>query len=103
MASLKAAAQCIGIPPSFRVVKDFFGYQTGTPKTLSLLTQLRLLQGLHIHLNVIRTATFKTDQLKQIDRALHVARETYGPVGIGIGRISRFRVPQGGYEIIMDW
>ncbi len=103
MASLKKAAQCIGIAPDFRVVKDFFGYVTGAPKTLSLLTQMRLLQGKHIHLNIIRTANFKLAELKRIDAAIQFAREVYGPVGIGIGRISRFRVPQGGYEIIMDW
>lgn len=103
MASLRKAAQCIGIPANFRVVRDFFGYVTGAPKPLSLLTQIRLLQGKHIHLNLIRTATFKVEHLKRIDAAVQFARETYGAVGIGIGRVGRYRVPQGGYEIIMGW
>jgi Metallo-peptidase family M12B Reprolysin-like len=102
MASLRKAAQCIGLAGEIKVVRDFFGYRTGVPKPLSLLNQVRLLQGKHIHLNLIRTATLLPASLQAIDAGLQFMRDVYATVGIGVGRIQRFFVPAGGYEVIVD-
>jgi hypothetical protein len=103
MVSLRNAANCIGLSGEISIIQDFYGYITGAPKTLSLLTQIRLLQGKHIHLNLIRTARqFQPPVLKQIDAALQFMRDTYATVNLGVGRIERFFVNQGGYEIIVD-
>src|SRR5262245_39737487 len=102
MASLRQAAQCIGLSGDIQVVRDFFGYWTGAPKPLSLLTQLKLLQGKHVHLNLIRTAALQPPSLKTIDAGLQFMRDVYATVGVGVGRIERYRVPQGGYEIVVD-
>lgn len=104
MASLSKAARCIGLSGRISIIRDFFGYWTGAPKPLSLLTQVRLLQGKHIHLNLIRAASsLALDPFpKRIDAALQFMRDTYATVGVGVGRINRFFVPQGGYEILVD-
>ena len=102
MASLKKAAQCIGIPGPFAVVRDFFGYWSGVPRTLSLLTQIRLLQVKHIHINLIKAAPFDSSFDTRFDAAVQFLRDTYGAVNIGVGRVERFVVPQGGYEIVVD-
>lgn len=101
MASLKKAANCIGLTGNISIVQDFFGYRTRTPVTLSLRTQLRLLQGKHIHLNLIRTASFDVAQQKEIDFGLQLMRNIYATVNVGIGRIQRFVISTG-YEIIDD-
>jgi hypothetical protein len=102
LASLRNAAACIGLSGDIRIVGDFFGYLTGAPKDLSVLTQMKLLQGKHIHLNLIRTAALPQTSLKTIDGGLQFMRDVYATVGIGVGRIRRFHVPQGGYEIVVD-
>jgi hypothetical protein len=68
--------------------------------TVSVGRQVKLLQGKHFHLNVIRTAPFNDALLARIDRALQIARDVYAPGDVGIGRIEHFHIPQGGYEII---
>ena len=99
MASLKKAANCIGLTGNISIVQDFFGYRTGIPVPLSLRTQLRLLQGKHIHLNLIRTASFDVSQQKEIDFGLQLMRNIYATVNMGIGRIQRFLIPPG-HEVI---
>lgn len=99
MASLKAAANCIGLTGNISVVQDLFGYRTGIPMPLSLLAQLRLLQGKHIHLNLIRTADFDLPKQKEIDYGLQTMRNTYAAVNFGVGRIQRFVTPPG-HEVI---
>jgi hypothetical protein len=95
-------AQCIGITGQFAVVRDFFGYVTGAPQPLSLLTQVRLLQGKHVHLNLIRTYPFTSAQFRTIDQAVLGMRGIYGTVGIGVGRVKHYGLGAGGYEIIPD-
>jgi hypothetical protein len=102
MASLRKAAQCIGLAGQFSVVRDFFGHITGTPQPLSLLTQVRLLQGKHIHVNLIRTHHLTAALFKQIDQGLFTMRSIYAAVNIGVGRVKHYKVPAGGYEIIVD-
>jgi len=103
MTSLRHVATCIGLSGKISIVRDFYGYVTGAPKKLSLANQVRLLQGNHIHLNLIRTTRpFQPDVQKQIDQALQFMRDAYATVNMGVGRIQRFFVNQGGYEIIVD-
>jgi hypothetical protein len=95
MASLVAAAHCIGLSGKISIRRDFYGYWDGVPGPLSLLTQVRLLQGAHIHLNLIRAATFDLDHLKAIDFGLQLMRNIYATVNVGIGRILRYTIPPG--------
>jgi Matrixin. len=99
MASLRKTAQCIGLSGQISIIRDFFGYITGAPKTLSVLTQVRLLQGKHIHLNLIRTASFDVSQLEEIDFGIQLMRDIYATVNVGVGRIQRFFIPPG-HEVI---
>jgi hypothetical protein len=102
LASLRKAVQCIGLSGEIRIVRDFFGYWTGAPKPLSLLNQLTLLQGKHVHLNLIRTATLLDTQLKAVDAGVQFMRDVYATVGVGVGRIKRFFLGAGGYEIVVS-
>ena len=90
MASLKAIAQCIGITGNFRIVADFFGY-TVAPKDLSVLTQIRRLQGRHVHMNLIRVGIelFTAADQPEIDGAVQFTRDTYASVNLGVGRVTR--------------
>jgi hypothetical protein len=93
MASVRAAAQCINLgKQNFRIVRDFFGYQMGPPGSISLLTQLRRVQGRHVHMNFIRVGSdqFTEKDLQEIDQALNAARAIYAQVNLGIGRIKHF-------------
>jgi hypothetical protein len=110
MESIRSLAQCINLrnPDDFRVVRDFFGYQTGVPKEvtypgphsrpgvmfyeLSLLQQVRRIKQRHIHLNLIRVGieSFTNSDELEIDRAVQITREIYGHVSFGIGRVERY-------------
>jgi hypothetical protein len=99
MASLKQAVNCIGLSGQVSIRRDFYGYRTQVPATLSLLTQVRLLQGKHINLNLIRTASFNVSQQREIDFGLNLMRQIYATVNVGVGRIQRFFLPPG-HEVI---
>jgi len=92
MASLRRIADCIGLPDRFSVRRDFYGYTTRVPRPLSLLQQLRLLRGRHIHINVICVGveSFTDRDQVEIDGALQATRDLYATVNLGIGRIFRF-------------
>jgi hypothetical protein len=68
---------------------------------LSVTGQVRLLEGKHIHLNLIQTATLRPQNLKEIDYGLQTMRNIYGTVNIGVGRILRYSIPPG-FEVIDD-
>jgi hypothetical protein len=102
MASIRKLANCIGLSGQLSIIRDFFGYSTGLPKPLSLLTQARLLQGKHIHLNLIQAYPFKFSDFQKIDAGLQFMREVYATVNFGVGRIKHYDINQGGYEIIVD-
>ncbi len=102
MASLRDTAACIGVTGDFSVVHDFYGYlakpddaspNPGFPD-LSVLMQVRLLQGRHLHLNLIRVGieSFTPDQEAEIDGAVQLTRDVYEQVDLGIGRVLRFFV-----------
>lgn len=91
MASLRDIAQCIGITGNFTVIGDFFGY-LAAPQDLSLLTQVRRLQGKHVHMNLIRVGieSFTAADEAEIDRAVQFTRDTYATVNLGVGRVTRW-------------
>lgn len=93
MASLRQIATCIGIKrDSFGVVRDFFGFLDGVPAEVSLLTQIRRVQGRHVHMNLIRVGSdqFSQADLAEIDSALQFTRDSYAQVNLGIGRIEHY-------------
>ena len=95
MASVRQIANCIGVSGNFSIRRDFFGYTTTVPGPVSLLTQLRLLRGSHIHLNLIRVASggFSAGRLGEINAALQSTRDTYATVKMGVGRVKHFSLP----------
>lgn len=86
MESLRNVAACIGITGSFRVLRNFFGYSS-TPGTLSVLTQVRRLQGKHVHMNIIRVGSdlFTAADERKIDSAVQFTRDTYATRNLGVG------------------
>jgi hypothetical protein len=92
MASLRGIATCIGVNASpLSVRRHFFGYNT-TAVTPSILTQIRRLQGRHVHANIIRVGSdqFPNADEREIDLAIQFTRDTYAPAGLGVGRIEHF-------------
>jgi hypothetical protein len=91
MASLRHIAACNIEKKNFEVVRDFFGYQTGPPSQISLLRQMRLLQGHHVHLNLIRVGVdmFTDADEREIDSAVAFVRDTYATVDFGVGSVER--------------
>jgi len=85
-------------PPSpFSVVRHFFGYAAqGYTGPLSVKQQIRLVQGRHVHLNMIRVGgeNFTAANDQAIDQALETMRGIYATVGLGVGRVLRFSIPE---------
>lgn len=116
MASVRSIAACINVVGNFSIVRDFYGYATGVyghislatdfttvteaavkvdptvPGRLSLLQQVKLLQGPHIHLDLIRVGfdDFTGIDEQEIDIAVQITRELYARIGLGIGRVLRW-------------
>ena len=110
------------------MVRDFFGHASPPPwrpvspdnippSSLSLLTQIRRLQQPYFNINVVRVGTnsdgiFAAEGVDDIDAAVHeknvdaavaLAREIYGAIGVGIGRVERWwqiRAADTHYEVI---
>lgn len=110
MASIRQVAGCIGLGGEISIIRHFFGHVSQTAQPLSVLTQVKRLQGKHIHLNLIRVAVdggewdLAIDEFN-IDNAVRVAREIFATVGLGIGRVQRFFVPVAeshGHEHLAD-
>ncbi len=95
MATLRDVAGCIGVTGSFRVGRDFFGFLRGVPSRVSLRTQIRLLQGRHVHMNFIRVGSesYGDAEMREIDSALQFTRDTYAQVNLGVGRIEHYVIP----------
>ena len=124
MASLRALAVCIGCPATFSIVGDFFGYASGPPwklapagqqanlpQSLSLLKQMQRLRQKHFDLDLIRVGTDSNGLLAPVDEqnldcCVQMAREIYGAVGVGIGRVDRWwMIPLSdhtGHDVIDD-
>lgn len=92
MASLKAIASCIGVSGSFSVTRDFLGFIRGVPGDVSILTQVRRLQGRHVHMNFIRVGSdqFTNADFDEMDAALQFTRDNYAQVDLGIGRVEHY-------------
>jgi len=97
--SLRQIAGCIGLPSSFSVLRDFYGFWqgvipsvTGGSATLSLRQQCTLLKGSHIHIDVIHVGTIDSDDDATIDAAVHVCRTVYATVSLGVGRVRHFAI-----------
>ena len=99
MKPLSAAAKCIGLTGRFGVSRDFFGHRTKGAKNLGVAAQMRLLQGPHFAINLLRTDTFDIVAQQRIDYALKAMRRIYATVNIGVGRVRRYFVSPG-YEVI---
>lgn len=124
MVSLRSMAVCIGCPPNFRVLGDFFGYasappwnlapagqQVNLPQSLSVLTQVKRVQQTHFALDVVRVGTSPGGLLPAVDEqnldcAVQIARDIYGAIGVGIGKLNRWwMIPLAdntGYDVIDD-
>lgn len=129
MTSVRSIAACIGISGSFSIVRNFYGYSTGVyghadlsidintasqnairidptaPGQLSLLNQVRLLNGPHIHLDTIRVGfeDFTITDQQEIDIAVQITRELYARIGLGIGRVLHWGISTedaNGYTVI---
>jgi hypothetical protein len=93
MVSLREMAKCIGVSGNISVIGNIYNYiQVPFGQRLSLREQANLLQGSHIHLNIIRVGTDQSgwfslaDEL-EIDAAVQFTRDTYATVNVGIGRV----------------
>jgi hypothetical protein len=94
VASLRRIAECIGLSARVSVLSDFYGMLNRPRRPLSLLQQLRLLQGPHVHLNLIRVGieSFTAGDEAAIDRALEQTRAIFATVGLGVGRVVRYLI-----------
>jgi hypothetical protein len=109
MASIKEILTCIGVDTSrdTSVLVDLFGFARGRVPTdpdpgvaaeVSVLQQLRGVQGQHIHLNVIRVgfdliAAADADQAaERLDYAIYRIRNIYRQVDLGVGRVEHFEI-----------
>jgi len=101
MTSVRELATCLNIvestPGQMSIEQDFFGYLArGDVGPLSLRTQMQLVQGPHIDLNLIRVAnenfTFANEQ--QIDAAVEIMRTIYAAQGVGVGRVLRYYITE---------
>jgi len=92
MDSLSTIASCIGVTGTFSVSRDFFGFIRGAPSDVSVLTQVRRLQGRHVHMNFIRVGSdqFTNTDLAEMDSALQFTRDNWAQVSLGVGRIQHF-------------
>ena len=109
MLSLKKTAECIDISDRYSLLKDFFGYRTEsfTNKNVSLRTQLQLMQGKYINLDVFLVG-LEIDGLirdfdDEISTALAQARRVYELANIGIGRVKYYAIhtrDAEGHEVI---
>jgi hypothetical protein len=101
MASLRQIAACLGLPPAFSLLHDFFGHlvrPTSFNPSLSVLAQVRLVKGKHLHLNLIRVNStpsgFSADKEAEIADSLCEMRELYAQVNLGVGRVNHWIIPE---------
>jgi hypothetical protein len=112
MVSLRAAAACLGLTGSFSVIHNLYGYRQLKPSSvfaprLSLLKQISVMRGKHIHLNLIRVGSELSDDKVDavIDRALIGTREIYSTVELGVGRVEHYWISTAnaqGFDLISN-
>lgn len=105
MASVKSILNCIGVDTSgtVSILGNMFGFirqrvpadPCSTARAqVSLLNQIKSLQGKHIHLNIIRVGidNFTSGEIDKIEYAIYKARNIYNTRNLGIGRIEHYNV-----------
>ncbi|MEG3878702.1 zinc-dependent metalloprotease family protein [Microcoleus sp. herbarium7] len=107
MASVKAMLDCIGVDTSrsISVLGHFFGFlrrrvptdpEPSATAAVSLLQQVREVQGQHIHLNVIRVGfdliadADQDEAVERLDYAIYKTRNIYRQVNLGVGRVEHY-------------
>ncbi|MFP7753089.1 matrixin family metalloprotease [Thermodesulfobacteriota bacterium B35] len=86
MVSLKQACHCLGLSGQVSLVRNFFGFWDRVPTDVSVLTQVRRVQGRHVHVNLITVGNFTTADRREVSSALQDMRDTYAQVNLGVGR-----------------
>lgn len=97
MTSVRQMAACMGLFGEMSLIDDFFGYShRGHTGDVSLLQQIRLLQGKHLDINLILVGqeNFTAENKKEIDGALQEMRRIYGTVQLGIARVGYYGIPE---------
>jgi Metallo-peptidase family M12B Reprolysin-like len=112
MVSIRAIAHCLGVaepdlspwigepeppPPTFWLARDFFGYAVrGHANPLSLRTQIRLVQGFHINVNLILVGeeSFTDADRQNLDQAVENMRGIFSVVPMGIGRVGHYLISE---------
>ncbi|HEY9832620.1 MAG TPA: zinc-dependent metalloprotease family protein, partial [Stenomitos sp.] len=107
MASLKSLLNCIGVDASgdVSVLGNFFGFirnrvpadpDTSVTASVSMLQQMRGVQGKHVHLNIIRvgfdtlSSAVQALALEKIDYATYRTQNIYRQVNLGVGRVQHW-------------
>lgn len=107
------AGSCLGVSGTFSVARDVFGYVYGEMnETVSLRKQLTLAKGPCINLSIVLVghrddfSGFVTlSDVRAVQVGIHIAREIYGKVDLGIRKIYWQRIsPEdaGNYATIND-
>lgn len=108
MVSVKSILNCIGVDTSASVsiLGNMFGFirrrvpndpcSTDTAQ-VSLLNQVRSLQGRHVHLNIIRVGidNFTNAEIDRIEYAIYKVRNIFNTQNLGIGRVEHYNVTSG--------
>src|SRR5215213_4646325 len=95
MEAIKRMFYCLDIridQPKISIIGNFFGLLAKPPSySLSLLRQVKLMKGKHVHLNIFLVAT-PTLKYAEIAAAIQRARDIYAQVNFGIARIIYFTI-----------
>ena len=121
MASIRELGACLGLPGTFTILGDFFGYasappwltapsQKHLPASLSVLEQVRRIQQPYFNLYLVRVGVnpgdlfLEPEEEENVDCAVQLTRDIYAQIGVGIGRVDRWwYIPYGSkYDVIDD-
>ena len=88
---------CIGLPPTFSILGDFFGFRrrklptdpTGAQVRVSLARQVQRLKAFSFNLNVIEVGSdqFTDADRNQVDYSILRLRNIFDQVQVGVGRV----------------
>ena len=105
MASVRSILDCIGVDTSenVSVLLHLYGFLRQRVPTdpdntvtaeVSLLDQVRSLQGDHVHLNVIKVGVdnFTDAEVDKIEYAIYKTRNIYNTRSLGVGRVKHYDV-----------
>jgi len=105
MVSVKNLFNCMGVDTSgtVSILENMFGFIcrrvpndpcSAVTAQVSLLNQVRSLQGRHIHLNIIRVGidNFTSTEVDRIEYAIYKARNIFNTRNLGVGRVEHYDV-----------